>query len=155
MAPTVDRGADRVVIDTPHADLLAREACRIADLILIPCRPQAFDLSAVETTVELVKATGRPAFVLFMAGPPRAPVTYEARGLIEGTDGVAGLGVPVASVMLTQHTIYRHGTAQGRTASEAEPDGTAAQEAAALRTWVRERVNLPTARKRRTRRGEA
>ena len=152
-----DLGADLVVIDTPpHADILAREACKIADLILIPCRPQAFDLSAVETTVELVKAAGRPAFVLFMAGPQRAPVTYkEARELIEGTNGLAGLGVPVASVMLTQRAIYHHSTAQGRTASEAEPDGKAAQEVAALWTWVCERVNLPTAKKRRTRRGQA
>ena len=120
-----DLGADLVIIDTPpHADIMAREACKAADLILIPCRPQAFDLSAVETTAELVKAAGKPAFVLFMGGPQRAPTTYrDARELIEGSEGVEGMAVPVAPVVLTMRAIYHHSRAQGKTAMEAEPDG--------------------------------
>jgi len=150
-----DLGADLVIIDTPpHADIMAREACKIADLILIPCRPQAFDLSAVETTAELVRAAGKPAFVLFMGGPQRAPTTYrDARELIEGGKGVEGMGVPVASVMLTLRAIYHHSTAQGRTAMEVEPNGKAAEEIAALWTWTREHVNLSTGRQDRTKRG--
>lgn len=150
-----DLGADLVIIDTPpHADIMAREACKAADLILIPCRPQAFDLSAVETTAELVKAAGKPAFVLFMGGPQRAPTTYrDARGLIEGSEGVEGMGVPVAPVMLTMRAIYHHSTAQGKTAIEAEPDGKAAEEIAALWTWTSERVNLPTSKQGRKKRG--
>lgn len=147
-------GADLVVIDTPpHADIMAREACKIADLILIPCRPQAFDLSAVETTAELVKAAGKPAFVIFMGGPQRAPTTYkDARELIEGGDGLAGMGVPVAPVMLTQRAIYHHSTAQGKTAIEAEPEGKAAEEVAAVWTWTREQANVSTGKQVRSRR---
>ena len=38
-------GAAFAVIDTPPAaDIMAREACRAASLLLIPCRPRAFDL---------------------------------------------------------------------------------------------------------------
>ena len=150
-----DLGADLVIIDTPpHADIMAREACKAADLILIPCRPQAFDLSAVETTAELVKAAGKPAFVLFMGGHQRAPTTYrDARELIEGSEGVEGMGVPVAPVMLTMRAIYHHSTAQGKTAIEAEPDGKAAEEIAALWTWTSERVNLPTSKQGRKKRG--
>ena len=70
-------GATFAVIDTPPAaDIMAREACRAADLLLIPCRPRAFDLDAVRTTAELAKASGKPAFVVFMAGPPRGGVLY-------------------------------------------------------------------------------
>ena len=139
-------GADLVVIDTPpHADIMAREACKLADLILIPCRPQAFDLSAVETTAELVKAAGKPAFVVFIGGPQRAPATYkDARELIEGGEGVAGMGVPVAPVMLTQRAIYHHSTAQGKTAIEAEPGGKAAEEIEAIWAWTREHANMLT-----------
>ena len=141
-------GADFVIIDTPpHADIMAREACKIADLILIPCKPQAFDLSAVETTAELVKASGKPAFVMFMGGPQRAPITYrEARELIEGGDGMAGMGVTVAPVMLTQRAVFHHSTAQGRTAIEAEPDGKAAEEVAALWKWTCKQVNTSAGR---------
>lgn len=139
-------GADLVLIDTPpHADIMAREACKLADLVLIPCRPQAFDLKAVETTAALVQASGKPAFVLLMGGPQRAPTTYkEARELIEGSDGVDGMGVTVAPVMLTQRAIYHHSTAQGKTATELEPDGKAADEVAALWAWTCERVDMFT-----------
>ena len=42
-------GAELVVIDTPpHADAMARHAAKLADLILVPCRPRAFDLAAIE-----------------------------------------------------------------------------------------------------------
>ena len=139
-------GAELAIIDTPpHADIMAREACKAADLVLIPCRPQAFDLTAVETTAGLVTAAGKPAFVIFLGGPQRAPTTYkEARELIEGTADVAGLGLRVAPVMLTQRAIYHHSTAGGRTAQEVEPQSKAAEEVAALWAWTSEQVNMGT-----------
>lgn len=74
-------GAELVVIDTPpHADAMARRAAKLADLILAPCRPRAFDLAAIETTAELVASSRTPAFVVFMAGPPRAPLIYREAG---------------------------------------------------------------------------
>ena len=149
VAQASDLGADLVVIDTPpHADIMAREACKLADLILIPCKPQAFDLSAVETTAELAKAAGKPAFVLFMGGPQRAPTTYrDARELIEGGEGLVGMGVAVAPVMLTQRAIYHHSTAQGKTAIEIEPEGKAAEEVAALWQWTREHADISTGKR--------
>lgn len=157
VAQAGELGADLVVIDTPpHADIMAREACKIADLILIPCRPQAFDLSAVETTAELAKATGKPAFVLFMGGPQRAPTTYrDARELIEGGEGLDGMGVAVAPVMLTQRAVYHHSTAQGKTADEMEPEGKAAEEIAALWTWARQQVRMSTRTQTRSRKRAA
>lgn len=151
-----DLGADMVVIDTPpHADIMAREACKVADFILIPCRPQAFDLAAVETTADLVRASGKTAAIIFVGGPQRAPATYkEARELIEGGQGLQGMGVPVAGPMLTQRAVYHHSTAQGKTASELEPEGKAAEELRTLWAWIREQVNVP-ARKRVNRRKAA
>ena len=50
------QGADVIVIDTPpHADSAARAAVEAADLVLIPCRPSAFDLAAIQTTAKLVQ----------------------------------------------------------------------------------------------------
>ena len=73
-------GAQLAIVDTPpHADIMAREACRIADLVLIPCRPRAFDLDAVRLTSELAKSSGKPAFLLFVAGPARARLLYAER----------------------------------------------------------------------------
>jgi cellulose biosynthesis protein BcsQ len=68
------QGATVIVIDTPpHADSAASRAVEVADLVLVPCRPSAFDLAAIKTTVSLVRLFDKPAFVVFTAGPPHAP----------------------------------------------------------------------------------
>lgn len=139
-----DLGANLVVIDSPpHADLMARQAAKLADLILIPCRPKAFDLAAVEATAELVRSSAKPAFVVFMAGPPKAPLIYrEAADLIGA--GAAGLGLDIAPVILPERAAYHHSTAAGRTAAELCADGKAALEIAALWAWTRERLDMST-----------
>jgi chromosome partitioning protein len=68
------QGATFIVVDTPpHADTAATRAVEVADLVLIPCRPSAFDLAAIRTTIQLVRLLGKPAFVVFTAGPPMPP----------------------------------------------------------------------------------
>jgi chromosome partitioning protein len=131
-------GADLATIDTPpHADIMAREACRLADLLLVPCRPRAFDLDAVRTTVELVRSCQKPAFVIFMAGPPRAQLVYaEAAGV------VSGFGIPVAPVMLPERAAFHHSVGAGKTAPEIEPDGKAAEDVAALWIWVSQQLGM-------------
>lgn len=141
LSKAAELGAELAVIDTPpHADAIARQAARLADLILIPCRPKAFDLAAIEATAELVKASHKPAFVVLMAGPPRAPLIYrEAADVIEGS-----FGLQLAPVVLPERAAFHHSTAQGRTAEEFDHDGKAAGEIGALWRWTREQLNMPT-----------
>jgi len=140
LAQAVELGAEFIVIDTPpHADIMAREACRAADLILIPCRPRTFDLSAARTTAELVKASGKPAFVVFVAGPPKASILYS-----EAAEVIAATGLPIAPVMLPERGDFHHSTGAGRTAQEFAPKGKAAADAAALWNWVRQTVEWST-----------
>ena len=102
LAALARAGATFAVIDTPPAaDIIAREACRAATSWLIPCRPRAFDLDAVRTTAELAKASGKPAFVVFMAGPPRGAVLYP-----EATELVQRIGLQVAPVMLPERAAF-------------------------------------------------
>jgi chromosome partitioning protein len=57
-----EAGATFIVIDTPpHADTTASKAMEAADLVLIPCRPSAFDLAAIRTTARLVQLLAKPA----------------------------------------------------------------------------------------------
>ncbi len=132
LAALKQAGATFAVIDTPPAaDIMAREACRAANLLLIPCRPRAFDLDAVRTTAELAKASGKPAFVVFMAGPPRGAVLYP-----EATELVQRIGLQVAPVMLPERAAFHHSVAEGKTASEIEPAGKAAEEVRRLWGWL-------------------
>ena len=137
-------GAELVVIDTPpHADAMARQAAKLADLILVPCRPKAFDLAAIEATADLIRATAKPAFVVFMAGPPRAPLIYaEAAELVSGA--AHGIGLAIAPIVLAERAAVHHATAAGLTAGERAPSGKAAAEAAALWAWTREQLHMPT-----------
>lgn len=131
-------GAAFAVIDTPPAaDIMAREACRQAGLLLIPCRPRAFDLDAVRTTAELAHASGKPAYVVFMAGPPRAPLLYaDAARLVEQ------IGLRVAPVMLPERATFHHSVAGGKAAPEIEPKGKAAEDVAALWDWVSKHASV-------------
>jgi chromosome partitioning protein len=136
LARAVDLGAALIVIDTPpHAEAMARQAAQLADLILVPCRPKAFDLAAVETTAELVEASRKPGYVVFMAGPPRGRLVYA-----EASDLIRGVGLAVAPIVLPERAAFHHSTAAGATAAEINPNGKAAAEIAALWTWVTELI---------------
>jgi chromosome partitioning protein len=141
LAKAAELGAEIAVIDTPpHADAMARQAARLADLILIPCRPRAFDLAAIEATAELVRSSHKPAWVVFNAGPARGRLIYrDAAELI-----TEGFGLRIAPVVLPERAAFHHSAASGRTAPEHDTDGKAAAEMRALWAWTCEQVGLST-----------
>jgi len=140
LAKAAELGADLAVIDTPpHADAMARQASRLADLILIPCRPRAFDLAAIEATAELVRSSGAPAFVIFNAGPSRAPRVYRDAAALITED----FGMRIAPVVLPERAAFHHSAAAGRTAPEHVAAGKAADEVRALWAWTCGQLGLP------------
>lgn len=140
-------GFELAIIDTPpHADIMAREAAKVADLILIPCKPQAFDIASAQTSAELARSSHKQAFVILMGGPQRAANIYsDVADVIRGTDEIEGMGVELAPVMLTHRAAYHHSTAQGATVNEFEPQGKAAEEVASLWKWLVTVIDLPVA----------
>lgn len=137
-----DLGAQVAIIDTPpHADIMANEACKVADHVIVPCKPQAFDLAAVQTTADLVKRSGKPSHVVFTGGPVRAPNTYkDATELLQDGEAVA-----VAPMILPMRAVLHHSTGEGRTALETEPGGKAAEEVRILWEWLAGQVGLSAA----------
>ena len=109
-------GATFIVIDTPpHADTTASKAMEAADLVLIPCRPSAFDLAAIRTTARLVQLLAKPAWVVFTAGPPHAERIHA-----DATELVSGFGVPACPHRIADRAAFRHASAAGRTVFELE-----------------------------------
>ena len=136
-----DNGADFLILDTaPNADQTASLAARAADLVLIPCRPSAFDLEAIETTLLLAKTATKPAYVVLNAVPPRSSIGKEAAA------GLAERGAEVAPCFLTHRAAFTHGVIDGRTAQEFEPQGKAAKEIEQLYKWLCSIVGMPTRR---------
>jgi chromosome partitioning protein len=142
VAAATDQGAEVIVIDTPpHADSAARAAVEVADLVLIPCRPSAFDLSAIQTTAKLVQLLRKPAFVVFTAGSPNAPRVYQEAGEL-----VESFGTPPCPVQIPDRAAYRHASGEGRTVMEYEPDGKAAEDIRRLYQWTCRQVGLSAAK---------
>ncbi len=140
VAQASGQGAKLIVIDTPpHADSAARAAAEVADLVLIPCRPSAFDLAAIQTTAKLVQLLRKPTYVVFTAGSPNAPRIYaEARELVESYD------TPPCPVILPDRAAYRHASAEGRSVLDSEPAGKAADEIRQIYDWTCRQIGIPT-----------
>lgn len=123
--------AQLVLIDSaPNADSASLTAARAADLILIPCRPAAFDLNAIGTTLNLATVAKRPAFVLLNAVPPQGRLGEEAAAVLRRA------GVQVATPRLHHLVAFSHAVNDGRTAQEYDPQSRAASEVKELFVWV-------------------
>jgi chromosome partitioning protein len=132
-------GADLLILDTaPNADQSAALAARAADLVLIPCRPSAFDLEAIETTLLLARAANKPAYVVLNAVPPRSSIGKEA------ANGLQERGAQVAPCQLSHRAAFTHGVIDGHTAMEFEPGGKAAEEVDSVYMWICGCVGMPT-----------
>jgi chromosome partitioning protein len=128
-----DGGAELVLIDTaPHAESAALAAAKVADLILIPCRPGILDLRAIGTTADLIRIAAKPAFVVLNAVPPGATRLIE-----DAREAVAVHNLSVAPIAIEQRAAFGHALTVGRTAQEYDPVGRAARQTARLYAWIR------------------
>jgi chromosome partitioning protein len=130
-------GAGLLVIDTaPNADRASLIAARAADLIVIPCRPAAFDLDAIEATRDLAMLARKPAWIVLSSAPVRSGLVEEARR------GLQAQGAQVAPQNLHQRVAFSHAVIDGRTALEYEPAGKAAAEIRELYAWACARLGM-------------
>ena len=123
-----------IVDAAPHAAPEAAKIARAADLVVIPCRPTAFDLAAVEAAVRIVRAANAKAVFVLSACPSRAPEVAETR------EALRGYGLPVAPVEITDRRAFARAVASGRAVTEFEGDGKAAAEIRALWAWLKEQM---------------
>lgn len=134
--------ADLIIIDSaPNADSASLAAARVADIILIPCRPAAFDLNAIGTTLNLATVANKPAYVLLNAVPPHGKVGEEARTVLK--DG----GIKVIDPVLHYLVAFSHAVNDGRTAQEYDPKSKAADEINTLFHWILKETNAQTSMK--------
>lgn len=129
-------GAAFAFVDTaPHTERAAVEAARLADLVLIPCRPSLLDIKALAPTAAIAAAIGRPAAILLNAVPPKAGAVVEAARL-----ALAGYALPVAPVSLGQRAAFQNSLVLGLGVIEHEPKGKAADEVLALWRWLQKKL---------------
>ena len=130
-------GMEMVVIDTPpHAEAAMREAVKAADLVLIPTRPRAFDLHALEGIADMVSFTGTPAFVVLNGVPAGA-----TKKVAEARNSVTELGLDTCPVTFGDRADFHRSSSRGEVASEIDAKGKAAGEVSELWKWVRKTLS--------------
>ncbi len=126
-----ESGGELVILDTaPHSDSTALEAAKVADLVLVPCRPAILDLEAITNTLDLVHAVNGNVHVVMNA------VAAQGNEAAEAAEAIGGLNVSVCPVQLVNRVAFSRALISGQTAQEFEPDGKAAAEAEALHTFM-------------------
>ena len=133
-------GGEIVVIDTaPRADAVILGVAKIADLVVIPCRPSILDLEAMADTLELVQTTGVPILTVLNFVVPHVPDSDQAE------DAIAQLGVAICPIRINRRVTFSRALLQGLTAQEYEPQGKAAAEIEQVFRIVDERIRPPAA----------
>jgi ATPases involved in chromosome partitioning len=123
------------IVDTaPHAAPDAARIVRSVDLVVIPCRPSAFDIAAVSGAVDIVKAAGSRAVFVLSACPTRSPEVAETREIL------FGYGFPIAPVEIMERRAFARAVATGRAVTEFESNGKAANEIRMLWEWLQEQM---------------
>lgn len=133
-------GCELAIIDTPAVSKdTASAAIRLADLVLIPTKPAAFDLRSMLETIEQARALAKPyAIVLTLCPPQHGPeVSTTLARLSE-------LHHEICPVLMHQYVAYPRAQKHGLTVQELDPAGKAAAEARDLFAYTCRRLDLST-----------
>lgn len=122
---------DLAIIDTPpNARDIAFQAIEQADLVVIPTKAWVLDMMAMTRTVELVRQYDKPALVVLTFARENRPETRDALAALEA------LGASVCPVRIGDRVAYARAQSDGLTPQEFEPGGAAADEIAALYSYI-------------------
>jgi chromosome partitioning protein len=133
-------GVQYAFIDTAgRSDDSALSAARVADLVLIPSRPNIVEVETLPQVGDLLKLAGNPpAFVLLNGIHP----TAGRASIAEVREGIRDMfGITVCPVHLCQRSAYAEAMTTGRVPQELDADGKAGDELSRLFQFVSEFVN--------------
>jgi len=133
-------GVQYAFIDTAgRSDDSALNAARLADLVLIPSRPNIVEVETLPQVNDLLRLAGNPpAFVLLNGIHP----TAGRASVAEVHDAIRELfGLTVCPVHLCQRNAYAEAMTTGKVPQELDPDGKAGDELNRLFEFVCEFVN--------------
>jgi chromosome partitioning protein len=132
-----EAGAKLAIIDTaPLSENSALAAARVADFILIPCRPAILDLRAISLSIDITRLANKSASIILNCVPPRGSLAQEATNAIKVYD------VSICPITIVQRVAYMHSLTLGQTAQEYEPNGKAADEIKQLYKWICKQVKI-------------
>jgi len=137
-----DAGVDLVVVDTPaRVEQAAAEAAKVADLVIVPCKPSIYDLETLHTTFELVRNRAhRPPVVVLNA------VAAQGSRHEQATEAIRAMGIAVCPATIGQRVAFEYAAQLGLSASEYEPGGKADAEVRQVYRSIRRILDTSTKR---------
>lgn len=132
--PALATKHDITIVDCPpRHDELQRAILTVADMVVLPCGPSAFDAWALAESIDLVNKARklRPelkAFVVITRKIARTAIGAGAR------EALADCGLPVLRTELGYRVTYQEAPASGQGPTNYEPGSPAAKEVRALVT---------------------
>lgn len=131
-----NNGVDLVILDTaPHSNADAAKSAKLADFVLMPLRPNLFDLKTAKDTADIAKLTNTPAAVI-ISQAPRGSMADKARAKLERE------GLEVLPVTIYHRAAYSHALLTSSAVHEYDPESKAAEEIAALFLCIKQRLGL-------------
>ena len=132
-ATAAAQGVDLAVIDTPaRTEAAALEAARLADLVVIPCRPQIYDVETIPATQQLLALAGHPSAVVILNAVP----SRGQRRVEQVRTAIARFGLPVCPFTVGHRAAVGDAAALGLTVTEFQPSSPAADEARQVARWI-------------------
>ena len=126
---------DHILVDSPpHAETDAKTAIREADLVLLPCQPNALDVWATKATLEFAQSDRTDALLVLNRVPPRGRAAEMIRAEIEAASW------PLAAASLGNRQAFAASIGEGRGVAETAPGSAAGQEIGALAEEVLARL---------------
>ena len=141
-------GCELMILDTPaggEAETL--QALRLADLCLLVCRPNFFDVAAIGRSIELLRQFDRPGLIVLNQAPPRR-LGQETDAVQRAIAALGQTGLPLARMGLRHRTALAASVARGLAVRELDPASPAAREVEGVWAQLRELLGVmraPTA----------
>jgi len=121
-----ENNINEIFIDTPpHSQRDSQIAAEISDVIIIPCRPNLFDLQAIDNTIGLAKMANKPFILVFNAIHHTSHLAEEAK---EAIINKYGNSINICPQTIVQRLCYVHASTNGQGVQEYDSKGKAALE---------------------------
>lgn len=124
---------DFIIIDSPpHTELEAKNAIRMADLVLIPMQPSPTDVWATQATIDFAIQERKNYRILLNRYNPNSKTAKEAIGRMD----------KLLSSHLGNRVAFSSCFMQGRCVTESDPSSQAAEEVRTLTNEIAELLNF-------------
>jgi chromosome partitioning protein len=136
-------GCDLAIIDTPAVSKdTASAAIRLADFVLIPTKPAAFDLRSMLETIEQARALEKPYAIVLTLCPAQHGVELTAT-----MTRMAELHHEICPVLMHHYVAYPRAQKHGLSVQELDPGSKAASEVQQLYAYTCRRLDMSAGRR--------